>query len=606
MATFLVNTEHQIFAGTSYTGLATVAVSATDSVYGALIGGTLIEDWASLDPGELPTAEDILGPTEYAKIRKAPYTTPAGTMNWDNGAGTSTSDAGRAQAVPPCLIYGGERMPVSRYPATGWMLSESSGTIPTYPAGAIPVPYTDWIYLYADGWTFGNTGVRYKGFPQYDYVCRVCSLDAADGFDGTAIIVTQPTSTQRTGHRFCLEHLAAGMLVPGNWWIDETNEMLYFYPPDDDLVVTNTYVSDLNASFFDITSCTNVTFDDIEFIGGRKYQVKLTACTSVVFNNCTFNASGLYAIHANANTKIHFYNCTFKMNGSAGAYIFNLTNTKNTLAPTDCYFKSCTFEDGGQTFITGTSGANLRIYGATLEDCTFDRYPHLALTNQAKQTTLRCDFTDICTETNDAGAIYGGQSWKRPGSQVRNCTFTNVYDRVNPASTALVHPVYCDDQFSGCLVEGCTMTDCQTGAFFGGGWKNRFINNTVNLGARGTRHVVIDNRGEEGSIVPNSQGSGPPLYTGGGSLWKDPYSDPANEAPWSSVSPLPDVNTYFTTEFPWIAALPSEEYDRCMYNVIANNTTTDGTFVVYKNGTFAPTNEQAGLTISANSIIAPE
>ena len=80
---------------------------------------------------------------------------------------------------------------------------------------------------------------------------------------------------------------------------------------------------------------------------------------------------------------------------------------------------------------------------------------------------------DVCRESNDAGAIYGGRDWTMRGTKVRHNYFHDISGFQGRGCVG----VYLDDQLSGIEIRGNLFCKVTRAAMIGGGRDCSIVNN---------------------------------------------------------------------------------------------------------------------------------
>lgn len=118
------------------------------------------------------------------------------------------------------------------------------------------------------------------------------------------------------GKRWYASNLIEELDTPGEWYVDRTNNILYYYPPYTLKDANLELVTLLNTPMLDITGCRNITFSDIKFsrVGGKgivadksngvsvtdcKFQHIQDKCVTTLEKSFNFTATGneVYMCH---------------------------------------------------------------------------------------------------------------------------------------------------------------------------------------------------------------------------------------------------------------------------------------------------------------------
>ena len=187
---------------------------------------------------------------------------------------------------------------------------------------------------------------------------------------------------------------------------------------------------------------------------------------------------------------------------------------------------------------------------------TMFRAPHSGMLGRADNTLFEGNnFTELCTESGDAGAFYSGRSWADRG----NAIVANHYARIRntgapiPLQKQNVHAIHFDDQMSGYEVRGNTIADCWAGIKLGGGRHTTITNNSF---LHTHNAIEFDNRGE---------------------TWQKAYCDPAqaHTFPKSFYGELAaDFNAseeQWARQFPYLQTIAEDQPCVPVHNNISAN-----------------------------------
>eukprot|EP01052_Picozoa_sp_SAG31_P024726 SAG31_NODE_2123_length_6401_cov_4.982069_2_plen_598_part_00 len=270
---------------------------------------------------------------------------------------------------------------------------------------------------------------------------------------------------------------------PSEYWLDRKLGHLYFLPPKDgpdELVVSvNKTAVFSNAS-------------NVRFVG---LHVKYSQGNGMV----------LHGDH------VSVVNCSSSNHGAIGIFLYGRANTirNSSVHSVGCAGMSIrsgnrTILSSGGTVIAGNvlhdfslwkrmyqPGIDFDGVGNLFTDNTIYRAPHSGMLGRADNTNFtRNNFTELCTESGDAGAWYSGRSWADRGNSITH----NVFDRIKntgapiPLQAQNVHAIHFDDQMSGYLVHSNKISNSWAGIKLGGGRRTTVRDHA--MCACGSRRVV--------------------------------------------------------------------------------------------------------------------
>ncbi len=91
----------------------------------------------------------------------------------------------------------------------------------------------------------------------------VHSIDKETG----RIVTEKPTAMKtRVDDNYILENVKEALSLPGEWYLDRTEEKLYYIPEKDDTVENTVLYAGMTEQFFTFTNAENISFQGIDFI----------------------------------------------------------------------------------------------------------------------------------------------------------------------------------------------------------------------------------------------------------------------------------------------------------------------------------------------------
>lgn len=291
---------------------------------------------------------------------------------------------------------------------------------------------------------------------------------------------------------------------------------------------TDAWLTTGNEAMYKFVNSRNIVLKGITFVGGRGSQILLENCEDVRIENCTFIGAGMSSIRIRGGRDISVLNCKFVDPGTFG--IDAIAGDRSTLRSSDIVVQGCEFRRWGRNLRTAVQAIHADAVGMRIIDCVFsDAYDGAIRVWSNNVTVNDCTFDSVCKEVIDGGAFYIGRDWSVLGTELTNCTFRNILNRVNTKrGTGLVHAVYLDDQAGGLKAIGNRFENCEQGVFIGGGRWNVIEDNDF----RKIRDaaVVIDARGTTFAADKNRKGSG--------TMWKNLDAVPWRGPTWQRAYPF--------------------------------------------------------------------
>jgi hypothetical protein len=396
------------------------------------------------------------------------------------------------------LLFGGERQTLARWPnvaANGsWQFANidavtSEGALQVN-ATAQPDAAARILSAWAseqDPWLHG-----YWTYDWTDSYVGIANITAAS--NGAARMALEPFIPVNPDARFYGVNLLCELDAPGEYFINNANGTLYFYPPvplDDwgnsetvELTVNTTAVLDLKGT-------TSVSVVGLVVEAGRGTCLDATATTAAALSNLTVRNCGTTGVEIEG-TGYVLEGSTVTSTGcvgieASGGDVESLAPGGN-LVDGNVVTKFALWKRTYQAGLLWGGVAN------TFRGNSLSGGPHnCALGGGNQIPSARCiwednDIFDCAYEASDTGAFYTcGQSgaWVNQGNVGRGNRFSNIRCRIHGRSVegcgggaGAVQAVYLDDQMSGWLWENNSFSDSDTCFFVGGGRSNVARGNT--------------------------------------------------------------------------------------------------------------------------------
>lgn len=132
---------------------------------------------------------------------------------------------------------------------------------------------------------------------------------------------THPQNCNREAggyNRLYFENILEELDVAGEYWVDEENKTLYYWPPEkldpekDSLEFITGKERNTNIFFND---CSYMEFKDLKFTGATYYMLRFTRCTDITFDSCEFSMAVCWPLFAQYVKNFVVKNCTAYSSG---------------------------------------------------------------------------------------------------------------------------------------------------------------------------------------------------------------------------------------------------------------------------------------------------
>ncbi|MBI5474803.1 MAG: right-handed parallel beta-helix repeat-containing protein, partial [Ignavibacteriae bacterium] len=225
------------------------------------------------------------------------------------------------------LFFDGKRMPIARYPNSGWLniedVPQSGDTLynrgldreKRFKDGPVGRHYGKFQYSgnRPDLWSSENE-ISVHGYWTWDWsdsYQKVQSIDA----ESKTITIAPPHHHYgyTTNQRFYFLNILEELDTPGEWYLDRTNGVLYFWPPGP-MRNGSVTVSMLDAPLISLDSASYLTIRDLNFGYSRNSGIIVSGGDHCVIGGCSFSFLGGDAVVLNNGSE----------NGITGCDIFDV------------------------------------------------------------------------------------------------------------------------------------------------------------------------------------------------------------------------------------------------------------------------------------------
>lgn len=352
------------------------------------------------------------------------------------------------------FYYAGRRQALARWPDEGFARAGKQL------GDAREVPVLEYLDSRMDRWA-DEAEPCFHAYWYYDWLD---SYNTAS-FDVAAKSFTVQGDTRygfRGGCRFRGVNLLCELDTPGEYWVDRSKGLLFWYAPEG-FDGEGTCVSAFpEMAMLQFSGCTDVCVRGIGMCGGRGGAVIVEGGRNVVFEDCSFTRFAQDVAVVKGGEGHRFLHCHMSELGCSG--IIMEGGDRTTLEPAGFEVADCTIE-------------SLSLYRKTYQPCIRFGGCGLAVVHNrfcdGPSSALRLDgneilveynrFEDLVLESDDQGGIDIFNNYGFRGIVIRHNYFHNIGDpRDNIAGG-----VRFDDRISGMLVESNVFNHCGSSGFGG-------------------------------------------------------------------------------------------------------------------------------------------
>jgi parallel beta helix pectate lyase-like protein len=510
-------------------------------------GGKTITDWKPvtdqavlerLDPaaqGNVYQADlTALGVTEYGDLlHDAEWEVQWRHHKDDNQGEATRGDAEAARVVASRtgkkvearleLFCNGKPMQISRWPNEGFTHIDKALGETKFDVRGLP-GRREGIFSCVDDrpsrWT-NEKDAMVRGYWFRDWVVQTQKIESIEP-EGPIIHLAKPYHNYggyRDGMWFFGFNMPCEIDTPGEWYIDRESGILYFWPP---LEGARTEIS-VSDGLFSLTDTAHVTLRGLNLEAARGTAVRIKDS-----ENCRIVACSIRNVTNYGVTIVDGKNCSVigcDITGTGGGGVFMAGGDRHKLIPAGHAVENCHihhFARWDRTYRPGIlmTGAGLRASHNLIHDA-----PHSAIVYGGP--LHRFDYNEIhnvCQESHDCGAIYGGRSWCMRGDVFEH----NYLHHICGKDGGACNGIYLDDANSGTTVRGNVFHQVWRPVFIGGG-RDTLVENNLFIDCPQAFHMDaryapgnwaaqygdprIEKAKKEGVLPPNIRFREPPYST---------------------------------------------------------------------------------------------
>lgn len=355
---------------------------------------------------------------------------------------------------------------VARWPNSGYITAGTVSGGSSIRSGASADKATDGAYIYFDGqeptrWINAENAFI-NGFLGNEYHGESAKIGFVDTQNMRIKLNAWAMYGVSTGAKWYAFNLLEEIDVPGEWYVDRDNMILYYYPQDD-LKNSKLELAVLDKNFIDMNGTKYVTFKDIEFAknaagssvrvesdaplyGGNGILLNKTKGISLI--NCIVRDIGMSGIYFDAEDTL-IDGCVLYNTGicgivAGGGNRYYLRSGNNII--TNCHISE-TMRDSHNNSYAGIKvleeSAGLRITHNLIHNIANSAIFFRGIENVIEYNEIY----NCVLETADAGAIYTGRSWADFGADINHNYFHDI--GMKEDTNYFCASLYLDDYHSG-------------------------------------------------------------------------------------------------------------------------------------------------------------
>lgn len=282
--------------------------------------------------------------------------------------------------------------------------------------------------------------------------------------------------------------------LPGEWYLDREAGSIYFWPPSgEDGQEQPVKDGEATVSILDtlvaLSGAAHVTFRGLTFEAARGTAVRIEGALGNRIEGCTLRNIGSWAVSVSGRES-GVFDCEITGTGDGGISLSG--GDRATLRPAHLAAEGNHIHHWSRWNRMNRQGIALSGVGNRAAGNLLHDSPHTAIIFSGNDHTIELnEIHRVCTESNDAGAIYAGRDWTMRGTVIRHNYLHHLSGFSGGREKGCIG-IYLDDMFSGTTITGNIFFNVTMAAYIGGGMDNRIERNlfieckpAVHVDARG-------------------------------------------------------------------------------------------------------------------------
>jgi hypothetical protein len=333
----------------------------------------------------------------------------------------------------------------------------------------------------------------------------------------------------RKGQRYFVLNALSELDVPGEWYLDRQQGMLYFWPPspseqqpgadaasNDSLMPTVTVLPTLIS----LQDAAWITVRGMILENARAAAVTVNGGEGVRVGGCVLRNTGTWGVTVIGGKNHGVIGCEISETGEGGILLSG--GDRTSLTPAGHFAENNHIHHYARLVRTYQPAIGLQGVGQRAAHNHIHDAPHVAILLSGNEHLIEFnDIHHVCNETGDVGAFYMGRDWSMRGNLLRH----NYFHHLSGPGLHGAMAVYLDDAASGTTIFGNIFYQAGRAAFVGGG-RDNIIDNNIFVECKPSVHV--DSRG----LGWMSETAAP-----GGFMHKQLAAVPYQQPPWSTKYP---------------------------------------------------------------------
>lgn len=461
-------------------------------------GGRTLSEWKAVtDPAVLerldPAARGkvfqadlkALGITEFGDLLHDAEWEVQWRHHLDDNQGEATrGDAGAARLVAERtgrkieprleLFFDGEPMTLSRWPNEGFTHIDKALGETEFDVRGLR-GRKEGIFSCVDDrpgrWT-KEKDAMVRGYWYRDWVVQTQKIESIDP-EKRIIKLAEPYHNYggyRDGMWFFGFNLLCEIDMPGEWYLDRETGALYFWPPAP-LEGARVVVS-VADGLFRMAGAAFITLRGLNLEEVRGTAVRIQDSENCRVVGCSIRNVTNYGVTVVDGKDCAVAGCD--ITGTGGGGVFMAGGDRQKLIPGGHFVENCHIHHFARWDRTYRPGILMTGAGLRASHNLIHHAPHSAIVYGGPlQRFDHNEIHNVCQESHDCGAIYGGRSWCMRGDVFEH----NYLHHICGKDGGACNGIYLDDANSGATIRGNVFHQVQRPVFIGGGRDTLVENN---------------------------------------------------------------------------------------------------------------------------------
>ncbi len=310
------------------------------------------------------------------------------------------------------------------------------------------------------------------GYYRWEWADHAVPVGKVDTSAGTVTLAYPCNEYLVEDYKYIFYNVFEELDCAGEFFIDRENGILYVYADDDFEESTLVFANDATP-LLKATDISYINFIGLDIRYTRGSGVSINTAFHVTFDHCSIGSTRGGGININVGNYVTISNCEVSNIGSQAITISDGGN-QETLTRSENVIYNNIVRDFGQITRTYAYGIWPGSMGTTVSHNEVYNAPHNAVSTGSMMNTIEYnEIYNVCTETQDAAAIYNGFGFIARDNIIR---YNYIHD-IGQEDTH-THAIYLDSSYSGQIIYGNIFENTgYTGVKAGTGRDNVISNN---------------------------------------------------------------------------------------------------------------------------------